>query len=278
MKYSNVSLWNRICDVRLDSLWTVTHICWYEWQLRFLRLRQVRNLPDAKGRNLRRRLENHFMMTLLFISCSSVSNDTLSSPITSKTSIADGTTVVDDCRRDQLIESLEILLIIGLDLWYIHFHNPQKKLRTCSLEGLKDTDHVSQDVQSRVQDKGKFSQQHLPQHYGVAAVSRQITLQKGRQLIGCKVLQLYVWDSKWSFIHLVKHVTSYIEAFLRNKSQYFQSNFILNEMVTWAHAYVSKLKLQGTSIDVCKWDCRPELWIHANHLRTETTETDICNW
>lgn len=86
----------------------------------------------------------------------------------------------------------------------------------------------------------------------MAAVSRQITLQKRRQLTGCEVLQLYALDSKWSFINLVKQVTSYIKAILINKSLYFQSNFILNEMVTWAHAYVSKVKLQGTSIDVLK--------------------------
>lgn len=83
------------CDIRLGSLRTDTYICWYEWQLRFLLLRQCRNLPDADGRNLRRRLENHFLMTLLFISCSSVSINTLISPITSKISVADGPTM--DC-------------------------------------------------------------------------------------------------------------------------------------------------------------------------------------
>ena len=90
-------------------LWTITYICWYEWQLRFLRIRQCRNLPDADGRNPLRRPENHVMMTLLFLSCSSVSIDTLISPSTSRTSIAEGTTA--DCRTDQLIESLLIKLI-----------------------------------------------------------------------------------------------------------------------------------------------------------------------
>lgn len=56
----------------------------------------------------------------------------------------------------------------------------------------KDSDHVSQHVQSWVQDRGQLSQQHLPQHFGVLAVSRQITLQERHQVIGCEVLQLYV--------------------------------------------------------------------------------------
>lgn len=61
-------------------------------------------------------------MTLLFISCSSVSNNTLISPITSKTSIADGPTMVMDCRRDQLIESLQFLLVGAvLPFWTVTF-------------------------------------------------------------------------------------------------------------------------------------------------------------
>lgn len=108
--WGSLSIW-RLRNWILGSLWTVTYICWYEWQLRFLRLRQVRNLTEANGRNPLRRSENHFVRTLLFISCSSVRNDSLISPITSSTSIADETTVVFDCRWDQMIESSQMLLI-----------------------------------------------------------------------------------------------------------------------------------------------------------------------
>lgn len=98
----NVS--HQISNPQIDSLSSVTYICWYESQLRFLRLRQVKNLPDTEGRKKRRRLENHVVMMLLFISCSSVSSDTLISPITSKISDADGTTGVSDCRWDHMSE------------------------------------------------------------------------------------------------------------------------------------------------------------------------------
>jgi len=62
---------------------------------------------------------------------------------------------------------------------------------------LEATDHVSEPVQGCIQNIGVFGQQHLPQHFGVAAVSKQITPQERSQLIGCDVLQL--WDSERSF-------------------------------------------------------------------------------
>lgn len=56
----------------------------------------------------------------------------------------------------------------------------------------RDTDRGGQDVQSRIQDGGELRQQHLPQHDGAAAVSRQITPQEGHQLVDGEVLQLFV--------------------------------------------------------------------------------------
>ena len=162
----------------------ITYICWYDWQLRFLWLRQRRNLTDADGRNALRRPENHFLISLLFISCSSVSSDTLISPITSNTSNADGPNMVIDCERDRLVKSRETSfeLISGVE----HLNHRQ---------GYKATHLVGQPVQSWVQDVGEFREQHLPQHFGVAAVSRQVALEQRHQLIGCEVLQLHTRHS-----------------------------------------------------------------------------------
>lgn len=99
----SVTTRNWICNLS-DAL--LTYICWYEWQLRFLRLRQVRNWADACGRSLLRRLENHLVMTLWFLSCSSVSRLSLISLITSRTSVADGTTMLIDCWWNQVEVSL----------------------------------------------------------------------------------------------------------------------------------------------------------------------------
>lgn len=54
------------------------------------------------------------------------------------------------------------------------------------------TDHVSQDVEGWVQNVGEMSEQHLPQDFGVAAVSRKITPYEGGQLIGREALQLQI--------------------------------------------------------------------------------------
>lgn len=51
--------------------------------------------------------------------------------------------------------------------------DPEKKQTCgCLLEDGRDTDHGSQGVQSWIQDIGQLCQEHLPQHFGVAAVSR----------------------------------------------------------------------------------------------------------
>ncbi|TNN40920.1 hypothetical protein EYF80_048912 [Liparis tanakae] len=66
--------------------------------------RHSRNPPDGTVRNAPRRPENHSSTTALSVSCSSVSNNTLSSPITSKTTDADGITAVVGCRRGRAID------------------------------------------------------------------------------------------------------------------------------------------------------------------------------
>lgn len=96
---ATVIICDRICSVSKALL---SYICWYDWQLRFLRPRQVRNWGDTAGRSLLRRLENHLVMTLWFPSCSSVSRLSLSSLITSRTSVADGTTVPIGCWWNQM--------------------------------------------------------------------------------------------------------------------------------------------------------------------------------
>lgn len=97
-----VIICHTICTVSQAML---AYICWYEWQLRFLMPRQVRNWAEAAGRSLLRRLENHFVMTLWFLSCSSVSWSSLSSLIMSRTSVANGTTVFIGCWWNKLQES-----------------------------------------------------------------------------------------------------------------------------------------------------------------------------
>lgn len=63
-------------------------------------------------------------------------------------------------------------------------------IRGCWGYKLETTNHVSQHVQSWVHKMGEFSEQHLPQHPGVTAVSRQVTLEERHQLTGREVLQL----------------------------------------------------------------------------------------
>lgn len=116
-------------------------------------------------------------MRLLFISCSSVSRDTLISPITSKISDTDGPTVAFGCGRDDLVLTLFITLT---------------KLMCVRHSDCRSTDRDGQGVQSRIQDEGELRQQHLPQHDGAAAVSGQITLKKGHQLVDGEILQLFV--------------------------------------------------------------------------------------
>lgn len=100
-------------EVKFSSLsyrrWIlVTYTCWYDWQLKFLSVKQPRKLADADGRNKLRRPENQVPMAVLFISCSSVNIDSLICAITSRTTVADGTTVVVGCGMRQLCHTNEI--------------------------------------------------------------------------------------------------------------------------------------------------------------------------
>lgn len=62
------------------------------------------------------------------------------------------------------------------------------------------TDHISQDVEGWVQNAGEMSEQHLPEDFGVAAVSRKITPDEGGQLIGREALQLRIRTSSSSVL------------------------------------------------------------------------------
>lgn len=66
------------------------------------------------------------------------------------------------------------------------------KLMCVCHSDCRSTDRDGQGVQGRIQDEGELRQQHLPQHDGVAAVSGQIALKKGHQLVDGEILQLFV--------------------------------------------------------------------------------------